>query len=278
MYLVPNVHLHFVFDNMLKLFAFLGEVRPANLQLPPLSAVVSYFDAAVSPHHTFTRQVSTVLFKMDRCELEVSKAAHRARQFLDHVEEDVQVKIKIEMPGGGISASAAGVESAKKGKRGSVGRSSSSSSGGSGGGSQAVSKDAGGTVTNPCDLELGKALRLLLTGADTLAAWRRDASARKNARAGAKQRFSGDKGRARRAQRSGVAGAEDASEGSGEIGRAEQRVTSLDRFGRVPSKRRRLRGARVRSRNVVIDGWLDEGGEGIDPADAFVDLEDFIDG
>ncbi|CAM9274925.1 unnamed protein product [Laminaria digitata] len=226
------------------------------------------------------KRASTVLFKMDRCELEIGKAAHRARQFLDHFEEDALEKAKIETPGDGISA-AAGVESAKKRKRGRVGRSggsSGSSSGGGGGGGQAKAKRVGGTVTNPRDEQLGKALRLLIAGADTLAAWRRDASAKENGPAGPKHGLSRGKGQARRAKPSGVAAAEDADEGSRESGGGERGVASWDRFGRVPSTRRRLRGARVRSRNTVIDGWLEEGGEGVDPADAFVDLEDFIDG
>lgn len=215
-----------------------------------------------------------MLFKMDRCELEINKAAQRARQFLDHFEEADKGNANIETPGGGISA-AAGVGSAKKRRRGRV-RRSSGSSGGGGAVGQARVKCVGETATNPCDEQLGKALRLMIAGADTLAAWRRDASAKENGRAGPKHGFSRGKGQAHRAQRSGVAGAED--EGSGESGLEERRVASWDRFGRVPSKRRRLRGARVRSRNTVIDGWLEEGGEGVDPADAFVDLEDFIDG
>lgn len=71
------------------------------------------FWMSILPSPTFIQQASTVLFKMDRCELEISKAAQRARQFLDHFEEADERTPKIKTPDGDIAA-AAGIGSAKK--------------------------------------------------------------------------------------------------------------------------------------------------------------------
>lgn len=208
-----------------------------------------------------------MLFKIERCELEIGTAAQRARQFLEHF-------------GGGAKHSTVGtrtrdgrVGSAKKRTRACVGN----DSGGGGGGGQATAKDAALPSSGKCDETVENALRLLLSGADTLAAWRRDSAAKEKSRA-ARLNHDGKRGQARRGQQQGrgaAAEADDAEEAgvSGTRGHGATR----DRFGGASGKRRRSRGARVRSRNVVIDGWLEEGGEeGGGREDAFVDLEDFI--
>lgn len=200
-----------------------------------------------------------MLFKIERCQLDIGTAAQKARQFLQYFEGASNSTVKAETRG-------AGVRSARKRSRCCVGN-------GVGGGnsSQAKAKhDA--RATNDCDETLETALRLLVSGADTLAAWRRDSAAKEMSKAARRGR--GGKKRDHTQQGPGVALAnteeqEVATEGRGSNTRY--------RFGGASGKRRKSKGARVRSRNVVIDGWLEEGEEeGAGQGDAFVDLEDFI--
>ena len=204
-----------------------------------------------------------MLFKIERCELEIGTAALRARQFLELFEEGAKHRTV------GTCTRDGRVGSAKKRTRGCVGNDG-------GGGGQAKAKEAALPPSGMCDEAVENAVRLLLTGADTLAAWRRDSAAKEKSRA-ARLNHEGKRGQARRGQRQGrgtAAEANDAEEEGESRGRGHG---GRERFGGASGKRRRSRGARVRSRNVVIDGWLEEGGEeGGSREDAFVDLEDFI--
>lgn len=198
-----------------------------------------------------------MLFKIERCDLEIGAAAQRARQLLKHFEEGA----KHSTVGAGTRDGRVG--SAKKRARGCVGN--------GGGCRQSKAKDAESPPSGKCDETLENALGLLLSGADTLAAWRRDSAAKEKSRA-ARLNHDGKRGQARR----GAAAAAEADDAE-EDGEAGRRGHGASRFGGASGKRRRSRGARVRSRNVVIDGWLEEGGEeGGSREDAFVDLEDFI--
>eukprot|EP00752_Nemacystus_decipiens_P007038 g6313.t1 len=211
------------------------------------------------------KRASTMLFKIERCELEIGTAAHRARQFLEHFEEGA----KHSAVGAGTRDGRVG--SAKKRGRGCFGN----DGGRGGGGGQAKARDAAIPMSGKCDETVVNALGLLLSGADTLAAWRRDSAAKEKNRA-ARLNREGKRGQGRRGQQQGRGAAE--ADDAGEEGVSERRGDGVrDRFGGASGKRRRSRGARVRSRNVVIDGWLAEGGEeGGSREDAFVDLEDFI--
>lgn len=238
-------------------------LRCFNILAGFLLFCVSYISPAcvVSWSNPPTQQASTLLFKIERCELEIGTAAQKARQFLEHFEGGAKHST------GGAGTRDGRVGSAKKRARGCVGN---------GGGCQAKAKHAALPPSGKCDEKLENALRLLLSGADTLAAWRRDSAAKEKSRA-SRLNHGGKRGQARRGQQQGRgAGADDAEEE--EEGVAERRGRcARDRFGGASGKRRRSRGARVRSRNVVIDGWLEEGGEeGGGREDAFVDLEDFI--
>lgn len=212
-----------------------------------------------------------MLFKIERCEIEVGVAAQKARQFLQHFEQGVKKEgaknssaVKAETRGGGVG-------SAKKRSRCCVGN---DVGGGGGGGSQAKAKRDAGT-TNRCDETLETALRLLVSGADTLAVRRRDSAAKEKSRAARLSRDGKKRGHAPRGrQGQGVALADNEEEEVATEGRRSS--GARDRFGGASGKRRRSRGARVRSRNMVIDGWLEEGVEGGGREDAFVDLEDFI--
>lgn len=204
-----------------------------------------------------------MLFKIERCELGIGTAAQRARQFLEHFEESA----KHSGTAGAGTRDGGRVGSAKKRARGCVGN-----DGGSGGG-QTKARDAASPPSAKCDETLENALRLLLSGADTLAAWRRDSAVKEKSRA-ARLSHDGKRGQARRGQQHGRGAAAEPDDAE-EEGVSERRAR--DRFGGASGKTRRSRGARVRSRNVVIDGWLEEGGEeGGSRDDAFVDLEDFI--
>eukprot|EP00903_Cladosiphon_okamuranus_P013494 g12569.t1 len=212
------------------------------------------------------KRASTMLFKMERCELEIGTAAQRARHFLEHFED----RAKHSTVGAGTRDGRVG--SAKKRARGRVGN---GGGGGGGGCRQETAKGAESPQSGKCDETLENALRLLLSGADTLAAWRRDYAAKEKSRAA---RFNHDgkskRGHARRGVAAAAAKADDAEE---EAVTGRRGNGARDRFGVASGKRRRSRGVRVRSRNAVIDGWLQEGGEeGGSREDAFVDLEDFI--
>lgn len=200
-----------------------------------------------------------MLFKIERCELDIGAAAQKARQFVQHFEESAKNSPATD------EARGAGVGSARKRSR-CVGNCV-----GSGSSSQAKAKhDAG--ATNGCDEALEMALRLLVSGADTLAAWRRDSAAKEKSRAARRSR--GGKKRGRTRQGPGMTLVNNVEE---EVATERRGGSARDGFGGASGKRRKSRRARVRSRNVVIDGWLEEGGEeGGGREDAFVDLEDFI--
>ena len=203
-----------------------------------------------------------MLFKIERCELEIGTAAQKARQFLEHFGDGTKHSSTV-----GAGTRDGHIGSAKKRARGRVGN---NSGGGGGGFRLAKTKDGEIPPGNQCDETLENALRLLLSGADTLAAWRRDSAAKAKRRA-ARLNHGGKRGQARR----GTAAEGHDAEEEGVAGRRGH--GARDRFGGASGKRRRSRGARVRSRNAVIDGWLEEGGEeGGSREDAFVDLEDFI--
>lgn len=212
-----------------------------------------------------------MLFKIERCELEISTAAQKARQFLEHFAEDIKRST------GGADARNGRIGSAKKRARGYVGNDGGGGVGGRDGcGGQAKAKHAGSPPSRKCDETVESALLLLLSGADTLAAWRRDSAAKEQRRA-ARLSHDGKRGQTRRGQKPGQGAAAEADDAE-EEGVVEGRGRGARvRFGGASGKRRRSTGARVRSRNVVIDGWLEEGGEeGGGRGDAFVDLEDFI--
>lgn len=203
---------------------------------------------------------------MERCELEIGTAAHKARQFLEHFEAGAKHSSAV---GAGTRGDRC-AGSARKRARDCVGN-----GGGGGGGGQAKATDAAlPRNARRCDETLEKALRLLLSGADTLAAWRLDSAAKDKSRAA----------RLNHVGKSGQARAAGTTASAAEVDHAEEEVPSerrshgaRERLGWASGKRRRSRGARVRSRNAVIDGWLEEGGEeGGSREDAFVDLEDFI--
>lgn len=217
-----------------------------------------------------------MLFKIERCELEIGTAAQKARQFLEQFEEGTKRSGAV-----GAGARDGRVGSTKKRARGCcVGNGGGRA--GAGGAGQAKAKHAAAAPPiGKCDEAVEDALRLLLSGADTLAAWRRDSAAKEKSRA-ARLNHDGRRARARQGQQQGrgAAGeeAEAEADDEGQEGGAERRGGGArDRFGGASGKRRGSRRARVRSRNAVIDGWLEEGGEeGGSREDAFVDLEDFI--
>lgn len=219
-----------------------------------------------------------MLFKIDRCELEIGKAAQRAYQLLEHFEGDVKVANKIEPRGANVGG-ARGLGSARKSVRGIVRKTVGGSSVGdsSSGVCPVKVKLETEAVTKHGD-ELERALRLLTSGATALAARRRDASAEeKSQRPGNSQ---GKKRKLRQGKRQTVSDDNhDDDDCSEEAGTAHCRVRARNRFRGALGKKTRSRGSRIRSRNAVIDKWLAEeaGGEG-DRTDAFVDLEDFLDG
>lgn len=230
-------------------------------------------------------QASTLLFKMDRCELEIGRVAPRARNFLDHshrreVSKNGDAVMKSESKGGHVGGHG-GVRSAKK--RGRV------AGGGKRGAAADDSADTAVTTcemtTTECDDAIERALRLLLSGADRLAAWRREFSARENEiLVDRGRRREGKSQKRRRAQAEvRVSPSEDEDdtvlleEESVGVGK-EVELGGNSQGALTTSRRKSARSRmRLRSRNAWIDGWLAEGGEeGGDVGDAFVDLEDFI--
>ncbi|CBN77360.1 expressed unknown protein [Ectocarpus siliculosus] len=211
------------------------------------------------------KRASTMLFKIERCELEIGTAAHKTRQFLEHFQDgEKNSAVKAETRSGGVRGAT------RKRARGGCDK-----DGGGGDPAKAKKLEPGGSTTISCDENLESALRLLLAGADTVAAWRRDSAAKEKSRA-ARPTHGGKRGQARRERQQGLGPGAEHEEGDEE--EAGGRSNSVrHRFTGASGKRRRSRRARVRSRNVVIDGWLEEGGEeGGNRDDAFVDLEDFI--
>ncbi|CAM9253665.1 unnamed protein product [Scytosiphon promiscuus] len=206
------------------------------------------------------KRASTMLFKIERCELEITTAAQKARQFLEFFEDSTQKSTREAETTGSSS-----VARARKRSRTCVGHR------GCGDGGNAKGKIDPGTRAR-CDEKVEGALRLLVSGADTLAAWRRDSVAKAKSVANRSQR-GGKKGHARHRHQE----REHADDAGGERLTSGRGSGARDRFSGASGKRRRSSVGRVRSRNVVIDGWLEEGGEeGGGRGDAFVDLEDFI--
>lgn len=144
-------------------------------------------------------QASTLLFKMDRCELEIGKAARKAREYLDnfqrmdnsgkldaHGEQDSADKVSGSHPRdcktGGVGGRRPGGNSSgiKQGGSSRAKDCDKSRSGGvrtvggweTGGGACKIAK-----VNNACDHRLERVLGALVRGADTLAASRRDSAA-----------------------------------------------------------------------------------------------------
>lgn len=227
-------------------------------------------------------QASTLLFKMDRCELEIGRAALRARRFLDNSHRREVLKngdavMKSESKAGQVGGHG-GVRSAKK--RGRV----------AGGGKRGAAVDDSGVtpcevITTKCDDAMERALCLLLSGADRLAAWRREFSARENEifveRGRRREGKSQKRRRAQAEMRSSPSEDEDDTVLLGEESAGVGREVEMGRNsqGALTTSRRKSSRSRMRlrSRNAWIDGWLAEGGEeGGDVGDAFVDLEDFI--
>lgn len=209
-----------------------------------------------------------MLFKIERCELEIGTAAQKTRQFLEHFQDGAKNgAVKAETKSGGV-----GGATRKRARGGCVG----DKDGGAGGDSAKAKKlEPGASTTISCDETLESALRLLLAGADTVAAWRRDSAAKEKSRA-ARPKHGGKRVQARRERQQGL-GHGTAREDGDEEEAGGRSNSARDRFTGASGKRKRSRGKRVRSRNVVIDGWLEEGGEeGGNRDDAFVDLEDFI--
>lgn len=281
-----------------------------------------------------------MLFKIDRCEIELGKAAHEAQQYLARLDAD----------SGGNDASnpVNGVDN--KSKRINVARGGGTAVGGPGPQSRIahlrpcgnVGGDKGSRIKgrerrnhgscreklgggassnknliNACDMRLEQALRALVSGADILASSRRD-SVVGGSRGGSCGRIDRNTRDGRRCfsrikqvprqgqgQEDGddhcrlavgsgsdddsrsVEGSEmeEGEESEGDGDRADKRAAACGRVGfgavllsgRKRSRSKHTGGARLRSRNTVIDGWLGEGGaEGGEGADAFVDLEDFI--
>ncbi|CAM9282774.1 unnamed protein product [Ectocarpus fasciculatus] len=213
------------------------------------------------------KRASTMLFKIERCELEIGTAAHKTRQFLEQFQDGAKSSaVKAE--------TRSGVGGATR-KRAHGGCAGDKDGGGGSDPAKAKKLEAGGSTTISCDETLESALRLLLAGADTVAAWRRDSAAKEKSRA-ARPKHGGKRGQARRERQQGLGRGAAHEEGDEEEAGGRSNSTR-DRFTGASGKRKRSRGRRVRSRNVVIDGWLEEGGEeGGNRDDAFVDLEDFI--
>lgn len=206
-----------------------------------------------------------MLFKIERCELEIGTAAHKTRQFLEHFQDGAKNSaVKAETRSGGVGGAT------RKRARGGCDK-----DGGGGDPAKAKKLEPGGSTTISCDETLESALRLLLAGADTVAAWRRDSAAKEKSRA-ARPKHGGKRGQARRERQQGLGPGAEHEEGNEEEAGGRSN-SARDRFTGASGKRKRSRRTRVRSRNVVIDGWLEEGGEeGGNLDDAFVDLEDFI--
>ncbi|CAM9888917.1 unnamed protein product [Ectocarpus sp. 4 AP-2014] len=211
------------------------------------------------------KRASTMLFKIERCELEVGTAAHKTRQFLEHFQDGAKNSAgKAETRSGGVGGAT------RKRARGGCDK-----DGGGGDPAKAKKLEPGGSTTISCDETLESALRLLLAGADTVAAWRRDSAAKEKSRA-ARPKHGGKRGQARRERQQGIGPGAEHEDGDEEEAGGRSN-SARDRFTGASGKRKRSRGTRIRSRNVVIDGWLEEGGEeGGNRDDAFVDLEDFI--
>lgn len=230
----------------------------------------------------------------------MSKAAQRARQFLERCDEgeratksknhNVDVNVTASDTEGGKSVKDGGVIGCSKQRarargRGQVGGSMreevDDNRRRAGSGQMRATPEGGRGALLKCGDGLGRALRLLVSGADTLVAWRREVSAKAKSRGGVRRKHGVSLGGGGDGNGEGDGGdseggvEEDRGGGRGGKGRV-----NAGGFGGALGKRRRsgARG-RVRSRNRVIDDWLEEGGEeGGDRGDAFVDLEDFIDG
>lgn len=268
-------------------------------------------------------QASTLLFKMDRFELEIGKAAQRARRFLgllrhprpsDNAGTGAATggSASRTAVGGGASGDSKGgvavvvsikdVKVRGRGAPSNVPKATPATSTSAGGDAPDGQQTLGARGASSCDRALERALSALVSGADALAFRRQDALSRadgggrgRNARDGRRGR---DRGKRKRAEGGREADTDsdpdsdagrdtDADADSGSSARAEKGMAAgRRRRGSLPEEvdgagavKRwgRSRGSRIRSRNPVIDGWLEEGGaEESHGADAFVDLEDFI--
>lgn len=208
--------------------------------------------------------------------------ALRARHFLDisyrrDVPKNGDAVMKSESKAGHVGGHG-GVRSAKK--RGRI----------AGGGKRGAFVDDSPVtmcevMTTRYDDAIERALQLLLSGADRLAAWRREFSARENeifVERGRRRRSKSQKRRRAQADMR-VSPSEDEDEtvllGEESAGVGKDLALGQNSQGALTTSSRKSSRSRMRlrSRNTWIDGWLAEGGEeGGDVGDAFVDLEDFI--
>lgn len=251
-------------------------------------------------------QASTLVFKIERCELEIAKAAQRARQVLTYLEgpensggcggtgkRSSTTVGSWEAVGGCADVRATKTPRPRDRNKGMCNEGPSMGVSGGFGGTPSASSICLPQGHIPCSKELVKVLRDLIAGADAMVARRRDAVGKsKNDTPLGSHRRGVQRVHCRKRRRSQPGDGdhkvreEERSDGDqGEIEGGDfvdrsgnpDKGDSRSRGGtRLLSRRRSSSRARVRSRNPIIDGWLQEGGADGDGADAFVDLEDFI--